>query len=840
MSENNDQSNVLPVQNVPEWSEACTRGECTHKRLRGRGELELERSCAPFAHWKLASTGHRIFPVHAIGERAKQPAFGFAHGKPAPESWYAENQYAGLIGITPGPSGYVVVDLDSGSLDDLRATLGGHGVKGFGVCPSRTEGRYHLWFKRPPGYGGKIGNAQWDLAGCSGEIRADRGYVILWELGVMLDFLLRADSPGKLPVFPVELFLPRKVGEVEKPPLTAQALQKTGAVGLIEKRFEAYIRKPLEEVATAPEGARNNTLNATAYSLFRRIIAHENELPADYLASIRGQLFEAAKIAGESDSKIASTLESALKAARENPVRLEDKPPTGSTKAGTTAPSEEGEVEAESAELKIDLSAFELEQLDTEGSISDVWMELFPNRLWDEERGSWYALGSGGHWEIDATRRIYEEHRAVAMAISQAAEELAIGLFIEADEGGEGIDPKALRAKARALKSTHKTFRRNPTIAGAEIQSRGRRPKLKTWDPDPLHVGIPSGAIELHENGDWTIHSPAPPGWMITKSLAVDPDFENPPQLWLRSLPEWASGDTEVTEYIEQVMGYSLTGLIREQKLFFWFGKTKTGKTVCTETILFCLGDYGTTAATETFLSKRYTEHSTEIARLQGIRFVLTSEIPPGRSWNTQRVKDLTGGSRLIGRFMRQDNFTFDPQFKLVFAGNDMPNLKGKDPALIERLAILPFQRAFSPKERNPDLLEELKQEAGGILARALEGYRKWRQNGRLRPPRPVSASVEAYRVEQDRLAEWLDAECTFEEDEFMSYGAGYDSYKIWCTGEGEKPMGKRQFCKELRESGSGESLREGKKANKKGVYGLFLNTGLFKENQIETNGSPF
>ena len=99
----------------------------------------------------------------------------------------------------------------------------------------------------------------------------------------MLDFLLRADSPDKLPVFPLELF-----GFGAKPAPERPAPSKTLPARSIGKRLDAYCRKPIDEVVDAADGSRNSTLNKVAYGLFQRISGHENELPADYLAGIWG------------------------------------------------------------------------------------------------------------------------------------------------------------------------------------------------------------------------------------------------------------------------------------------------------------------------------------------------------------------------------------------------------------------------------------------------------------------------------------------------------------------------------------------------------------------------
>jgi len=54
-------------------------------------------------------------------------------------------------------------------------------------------------------------------------------------------------------------------------------------------------------------------------------------------------------------------------------------------------------------------------------------------------------------------------------------------------------------------------------------------------------------------------------------------------------------------------------------------------------------------------------------------------------NWTRQideaRMKSMTGGDPITARFMRQDYFQFVPEFKLWFAVNDFPSVRGTDDA---------------------------------------------------------------------------------------------------------------------------------------------------------------
>ena len=55
----------------------------------------------------------------------------------------------------------------------------------------------------------------------------------------------------------------------------------------------------------------------------------------------------------------------------------------------------------------------------------------------------------------------------------------------------------------------------------------------------------------------------------------------------------------------------------------------------------------------------------------------------------SSRIKQLTGRDRISARFMRQDFFEYDPQFKLAISGNNRPGLRTVDEAMRRRMNLI-------------------------------------------------------------------------------------------------------------------------------------------------------
>ena len=105
----------------------------------------------------------------------------------------------------------------------------------------------------------------------------------------------------------------------------------------------------------------------------------------------------------------------------------------------------------------------------------------------------------------------------------------------------------------------------------------------------------------------------------------------------------------------------------------------------------------------ETFTASQGERHSTDLAMLRGARLVTAQETEEGRRWAESRIKALTGGDPITARFMRQDFFTFIPQFKLFIAGNHKPGLRSVNEAIRRRLNLIPFIVTIPAAERDPN-----------------------------------------------------------------------------------------------------------------------------------------
>jgi putative DNA primase/helicase len=257
--------------------------------------------------------------------------------------------------------------------------------------------------------------------------------------------------------------------------------------------------------------------------------------------------------------------------------------------------------------------------------------------------------------------------------------------------------------------------------------------------------------------------------------------------------------------FLQRAVGYSLTGVIRQQVLFFMYGGGDNGKSTFSETLAALMGEYYQKAPKELLMQRDRQAiggPSPEIARLFGVRLVIASEVGEHHRLNEAQVKDLTGDDTLTARGLYEAFFDFRPTHKLWMYGNHKPSIQGTDDAIWKRPKLIPFAVKIPPSEQIPDFREEhLLPELPGILAWAVQGCRDWQKDG-LRVPDEVEIATASYRKEMDALAAFLEEHCLMGADYTVKGSMLYAKYSEWGDSGREVVLRRRKFYDQLRERG--------------------------------------
>jgi len=402
------------------------------------------------------------------------------------------------------------------------------------------------------------------------------------------------------------------------------------------------------------------------------------------------------------------------------------------------------------------------------------------------------------HWQMDDSLRHMTKIRIFLRAIARAITEWADKKASEL-ENEDKLKAKKIRKWG---KNQATSLRQAPLRANVESTARSNSDLVGTveqFDADILLLGTPRGVVDLRTG---ELRGARREDY-ITKLTAVAPANEGTlAPLWQSFLERIFNGDYELINFMQRLAGYALTGETSEHCLAFCYGTGANGKSVFLNTIYAIIGDYAKRAPSETFLDNSNDRHPTDKAGLCGARLVLGSELPPGRSWNEAAIKDLTGGDPISARFMRQDFFTFIPQFTLIIAGNHQPSLRSVDEGLRRRVRLVPFSVTIPEGERDPELFEKLKEEWPAILRWAINGAVEWQKKGLAAPERVMAASKE-YIDSEDLLGEFMEDCLVVDPGGFVSTRDLYTEFRAWSEERGMRmPWTQRALTRTLRERG--------------------------------------
>ena len=431
---------------------------------------------------------------------------------------------------------------------------------------------------------------------------------------------------------------------------------------------------------------------------------------------------------------------------------------------GFIAGGERTPIQHENAESGVALPA-NMDVL-TEDGVTTAFNALYKNDWrYCDQWGKWFTW-TGQRWSKDQMLYVYHLSREVCRAAAGEAE----------------TDRQRTRlASTSTIHNVVKLARSSPCHASLS----------EDWDCDPWLLNTPTGVVNL-KTGELRDHDRSD---MMTRMATASPEGQCP--LWLSFLNDVTDGDQALVDYLQKIVGYSLTGVTSEHALFFLHGGGANGKSVFIHVLMSILGNYAVNAPVETFMESRQEKHPTDLANLQGARCVSSVETEQGKRWNESKIKTLTGGDKISARFMRQDFFEYTPQFKLVIAGNHKPSIRNVDDAMKRRLHLIPFTVKVPDEKKDTQLPTKLLLERDGIMAWAIAGCLRWQKQG-IKPPASVVKATQEYFESEDYMKQWLEERCEQSPAHREGIAELFADWRCWCEDLGQHPGSIKRFSESL------------------------------------------
>jgi putative DNA primase/helicase len=245
--------------------------------------------------------------------------------------------------------------------------------------------------------------------------------------------------------------------------------------------------------------------------------------------------------------------------------------------------------------------------------------------------------------------------------------------------------------------------------------------------------------------------------------------------------------------------------LIREHHFFIAYGQGENGKGTLFETMLHILGDYADMIEMNALLNtdKSDVRGQEQTGKLRGLRLAIASESSDTKGWNSQLIKQLTGGDTLVGAKLRGDSYTFKPTHHLWIQGNHLPHNKDGSHGFWRRPVVIPFKADFSVS-KDLKFPEKLLAECEGIFTWLVHGAIAYLERGLGELPANCKDATDEYQDANNDLG-LFKKDCLIKENGCKPISASElrIRYVKWCADtQHDIRLEDKYFTRDLQECG--------------------------------------
>lgn len=283
------------------------------------------------------------------------------------------------------------------------------------------------------------------------------------------------------------------------------------------------------------------------------------------------------------------------------------------------------------------------------------------------------------------------------------------------------------------------------------------------------------------------------------------------------TLDKLSCDDKSVRALLEEAVGYSFYRRNELRKSFILTGDKKNGKSTYLAVLKEVLGDDNTAALDLAELSERFSS-----ASLFGKLANIGDDIGDEFIANPAMFKKIVSGDRIKGENKGQKEFFFNPFCKLFFSANNIPRIKDKSGAVIDRLIIIPFDAKFSKKDPDFDpyikykLIQEDALEYMVLLG--VQGLKRVLQNQGFTKSLKVEKSLRDYEESNNPILLFFN-EIDENDIENEPTNEVYKKYNEFCLANSFTPMSNIEFSKQVKKRFNFEIINKTTKGKKYRIF---------------------
>ena len=339
-----------------------------------------------------------------------------------------------------------------------------------------------------------------------------------------------------------------------------------------------------------------------------------------------------------------------------------------------------------------------------------------------------------------------------------------------------------------------------------------------TKPSDAAYIAFKNGVYNI-DTGEFCDFDP---NLIITNKIDHDYNPAAYNEVADKTLNKLACGDPSIRALLEEVIGYTFYRRNELRKAFILTGDRHNGKSTFLDMIGQLLGDDNTTALDLKELGDRF-----KTAELFGKLANIGDDIGDEFIANPAIFKKVVSGDRVNAERKGQDPFDFTCYAKQLFSANNIPRIKDKSGAVIDRLIIVPFDASFSKDDPDydPYIKYKLRDESvmQYLINLGIAGLKRVLENQGFTTNIKVQENLKEYEENNNPILIFLqdidESDVLEKQTKFV-----YQKYAEFCLSNSYQQLSNIEFSKQVKKffdcnievtRDNGKSVRVFKRGNK-------------------------
>ncbi len=416
-----------------------------------------------------------------------------------------------------------------------------------------------------------------------------------------------------------------------------------------------------------------------------------------------------------------------------------------------------------------------------------------------------FYIFDGYHWVLVDDTSVQKDLRLLAYYALDSLYKGLVSTIVRSNKHGIEVD-KCVQSHLKQVGHGRSFVQKAGNIAAITTSA-----KQLLWDVNfasqldvnPDLLGVPDGVVDLTTGEQRKGRQED----NVSRVIKVDYLGLEHPTTDIDNFFDSIFEDRDVVRYLQKLLGYGITGHVKEQKWLICHGVGSNGKGVLQKLLEAVMGDYYLQMSPDCIIKRGKAPGKNAptpyIADLCGKRIAICDELPDDAVLDEELVKRATGDTTLSARYLNANPFEFKPTHLPILLTNQKPSLNIDDAAVLRRILFAPFALQFKhPWEMDPTDTTHRPLDANlgaklttpeclsQLLTWLVNGAVAWGEEGLGEPPAVMRSALDEYLRENDTLMMFIDEHCTRGRDLHVDTTAFKAAY--------ERVSGKNISAKEL------------------------------------------